>query len=95
MEFSTERLQQKVLLVVKDHTKHIFSRLLFSFPKEARSHFVATWFVMQYKSTNNNFMLSFVLLCKLGMSPQFTNTNSLGLITIIVPMPFISTLCKK
>jgi hypothetical protein len=29
--------------------------------------FVATWFVMQYKSTNNNFMLSFVLLCKLGI----------------------------
>ncbi len=75
MEFSTEILQQKVLLVVKDHTKHIFSRLLFLFPKEAHSFFVATWFVMQYESTNNNFMLSFVLLCKLGIRVHNLRTH--------------------
>jgi len=59
--------------------------------------FAPTWFVVQYKSTKSNFMLSFVFECELGIRIHglFTNKYSLGLITTIVHMPFYLQLCTE
>jgi hypothetical protein len=62
----------------------------FFLPFKVGPFFASTWFVVQYKSTKSNFMLSFVFECVLGrrIHGLFTNKYSLKLITTIVHMPF-------